>query len=293
MKKLKMIKCNLCLIDDTEIVFIEGNYIVVKCKNCGLIYTNPQPEEEERPQFFTEENIKKSITYQKKMKEFYIEGHIPLYKWVLNRLHRFTKTNKKILDIGSGLGVFLKLSQEYGWEPYGVDIAEGGVKYAKEVYGLKNVFRGTLEQSEFQLNYFDVITLFDVLEHITDPLSLLGKVRLYLKENGVVFIHVPNINFTLKRAHIKRKIFKKDFDLLIPETHLYHFSQSTIKKMLKKAGFKNIKIEIPEPIHYTRHKHKLLLIILIRFFCWFTRVLFLVSKQSINLSPEIAVWATK
>jgi 2-polyprenyl-3-methyl-5-hydroxy-6-metoxy-1,4-benzoquinol methylase len=90
----------------------------------------------------------------------------------------------KILDIGCSIGIFLLTAQERGFETYGVDISELSAEYARKQFHL-NVFSGTLEAAHYPDNTFDIITLWDVIEHVLEPGLLLAEAKRVLKCNGV------------------------------------------------------------------------------------------------------------
>lgn len=114
------------------------------------------------------------------------------------------------------------------------------------------VFRGFLK--DFNLNKkYDIITLLDVLEHTKDPLGELNQIRRIIKKEGIIMIRVPNLRWLVIKEHafnLIKRITNKDISKLNPKgvyspyTHLYNFSEKSIKKLLDLSGFKILKIEI-------------------------------------------------
>ena len=97
----------------------------------------------------------------------------------------------RILDIGCATGIFLSGMQRHGWDCYGVEPSEYAANYAKMRFGLK-VFHGYLEDMDYPDDYFDVVTLWDVLEHIPDPGRALDIIHRVLKPDGILICTLPN-----------------------------------------------------------------------------------------------------
>jgi 2-polyprenyl-3-methyl-5-hydroxy-6-metoxy-1,4-benzoquinol methylase len=146
------------------------------------------------------------------------------------------KKDGRILDVGCGDGYFLKYMKDNGWETYGVEPGEVASKYAKDVLKV-NVFNGELKEASYPNKYFDVITLFEVLEHLHDPSANLSEIGRVLKEDGLLITTVPNF------AGFSYKIFKERRVAIDAPRHLYHFSQKTLGKILEKMEFKVLKIK--------------------------------------------------
>jgi SAM-dependent methyltransferase len=143
----------------------------------------------------------------------------------------------------------LAAARDLGYEVYGLDLNQYAVQKAKEVYKLENVFCGTF--SDFLVQNpgkrFDVVTLFEVLEHIDDPVGLMDQVRSVLKPDGFIALSVPN----RERFMIRREL--SDF----PPHHLTWWNVSALQTFLSSQGFSPLRMLIP-PLTLPRVVHGLI-----------------------------------
>lgn len=148
---------------------------------------------------------------------------------------------RKLLDVGCGCGFFLSVAKREKWDAVGVDISQPAIEYAKNVLGL-NVFLSTVPEAHFPDNYFDLITMWDVLEHLDEPFELMSELRRILKLNGFLVIETPNAKSLIHLiTHLTYKLslgwltyFVKR--IYIP-SHLFYFSKFTLVDMLLRNGF--------------------------------------------------------
>jgi len=144
--------------------------------------------------------------------------------------------NGKLLDIGCGTGSFLASMKRSGWGAYGVELSPVACEYAERNEGL-NVFNGTVEDASFPNDFFDAVTMLQVLEHTQDPAGTLREVYRILKADGLLTIGVPNA------ASWESKLFGSRWGPWEIPRHLYHFSPTTITALLEKNGFSVIDIK--------------------------------------------------
>jgi SAM-dependent methyltransferase len=142
----------------------------------------------------------------------------------------------KILDIGCGDGKGLLKLKEDGWETFGVEISPLASEHARNNLGL-NIFTGTVEDAQYEDEFFDIIILNHVLEHLSYPKTTLTEINRILKHEGELIISIPNVN-SFEARH-----FKKYWSAWELPRHLYHFTPSTIRLLLDKTGFEVINIE--------------------------------------------------
>jgi len=204
---------------------IRGTQYVVKCSRCGLLYVNPR--------------LKADVivsSYVRSNDELYVsqtEGRKRTFQKNLRVVERYAPAKGKILDVGAAAGFFLKVAQESGWEPYGVEPSQWLSRYGREKLGM-DIKQGTLRGSTYPDGFFDVVTMWDVLEHVTDPLSELREIRRILKRDGILIINYPDIGTWMAKLAGRHWWF-------LLSVHLTYFSQDTLKLMLEEAGFKPIR----------------------------------------------------
>jgi ubiquinone/menaquinone biosynthesis C-methylase UbiE len=155
-------------------------------------------------------------------------------------IRKITKYKKcgKILDLGCGSGDFLILFRQRGWEIYGVDTSENAYRLAKNKLK-QNVFNSELRACQFPDCYFDVITLKHVLEHLYDPSRELAEVFRILKDDGILFLSMPNID------SLQFMVFKEKWFAIDCPRHLFHYSPRTVTTLLEKNNFKVLEITYP------------------------------------------------
>lgn len=230
--------CNLCGLNRTQIIQeAEEPFKVVKCRNCGLVYTNPQPEGGLIEEHYQEE-------YYKEWMEKQMERRIPMWEKRLKEIMEY-RNNGNLLDIGCGIGTFLRLAKKEGFEISGTEISEYASRYVKENLSI-DVFRGNIEELDFPSDSFDVLTMWHTLEHLPNPKAALAAVHRILKRDGLLVIATPNLNNFITRVLYllaKRKKLKL-FSSQAKELHLYHFSVHTLTSMLNETGFRIIKIDL-------------------------------------------------
>ncbi len=230
------ITCNLCgksrfkVLEDDQTPFK-----VLKCQNCSLVFVYPQSETVDLKDHYDEGYYSEWIYAQEKKR-------LKMWNKRLNLLDKH-KDGGMLLDVGCGEGTFLKQARARGWRVSGTELSCYAAKYASNVLEAA-VFCGELEDAKYSDHVFDVVTMWHVLEHVSDPTDYLLEVHRILKSDGLMVIAVPNVNdlfMQIAYRIIKRrklKLFSKDDK----ELHLYHFSTKTIKQYLDKAGFECLKI---------------------------------------------------
>ncbi len=138
-----------------------------------------------------------------------------------------------LLDVGCGAGVFLSCAKKRGWKVLGIDLSEDAVKYTK-AKGL-NVNKVSLEDLKPKEKY-DVITVFQTIEHIPDPIKFLEKARSLLKDSGVLFLTTPS------RDDFLGKLMGKKWFGYYNLEHLFFFDKKSMEILLKKSGFTKISV---------------------------------------------------
>ena len=228
------VNCNLCKKNDYSFLFRLDDFDlplnIVRCNNCGLIYQNPQPEHNYINSLYSEDYY---IGGSKIANARYLEKRRIISKERLKIIERIKRPGR-ILDIGCCFGTFLEAAKKRGWEPYGVEISQFPLKKAKEIKGLK-IFLGELSNIHLQENFFDLVTIFEVIEHLFTPLETLMEIHKILKDDGILIVQTTNMD------SLRAKILEPKAYYYSP-VHLYYFTKKTIIRMLKKAGFEIFKI---------------------------------------------------
>ena len=240
---MEFVNCNLCG-SNSVINFMKVNgFNIVKCKKCGLAYVNPRLKEKKLHEIYNKEYFENPALTGSNASFCgygeYLEEKANIQATFSKRLKTIDKFSEKgrLLDIGCAFGFFLELAKEDGWDAKGLEISNHAYKYAKGKLKL-HVINQTLEKAGFKSNSFDVVVLFDVIEHLQDPKSSLKEVRRILKPNGLLVITTPDI------GSITAKVLWKNWEeVKRVREHIYFFSKDTLKKLLKSLNFKILKTE--------------------------------------------------
>ena len=199
---------------------------IVRCNICGLVYANPRWH-----------TSVISESYSVVEDHLYIEereGRVLTFRRNLAPFEKIVAQNtqtRRLLDVGCHIGVMVELAQERGWEAWGVEPSSWASEHAR-ARGL-HVITGSLGEVEVPENYFDLVTMWDVIEHLSDPTAEIRNVYRVSKPGGVFAIHTINIESWFARLLGKRWPW-------LMEMHLYFFSPRTLSKMLEQSGYEVI-----------------------------------------------------
>lgn len=231
---------------------------IVKCNHCGLIYVNPRLDDREIM------DIYKKVVDDKYLQE---SGFRKMTFEKALKLIRSYKEKGEILDIGCNIGTFLEVARADGWEAFGIEPSRWAASYARENLNLA-VLEGTTKEGTKFATKFDVITLWDTIEHMTNPLYELRCTRKLLKDNGLLFLSTMNIDSNFSRMLGKWWPWLMDM-------HLYYFTPKTIRLLLEKAGLQLKEI--------TSYSHVISLDYLAYKFSAYSRWLSEIIKKILNL----------
>lgn len=190
---MNRMNCKICQTPNERIKYKLRNAQVFVCKNCGFHYSNyldPPQDENKIPddsELTTEIQSYLSDQLQYNKKRF--EKHASLVKKYLEG-----NLKSKILDVGCGGGLYLSLMNSADTECYGIEPELNRLNYAKKISGLENIVPHPIDSEYWlsnHLNSFDVITLWDVIEHVNDPTVIFSSANKLLKKNGLLFIDTP------------------------------------------------------------------------------------------------------
>ena len=230
---MENVNCAICRKDKTKLLYVVDSFRIVKCLNCGLVYVNPRLSRDELKRIYDSQDYYHSgyPNYFNKKKFIYWESRKTLKK--IGKVSE--QKGKRILDIGCSFGFFLDGARELGWETYGVEISKYASDFARNKLHL-NVTTGSINDVSYSNNFFDVITMWDVIEHLGDPVSSLKKIRNLLKPKGILALATPNIESPLSR------LTKERWEQIKPAYHLYYFSPRTLTKLLEESQLSLVKL---------------------------------------------------
>lgn len=219
-------KCLLC--NSTNITRWKkiNNFFLLRCNTCYIVFLWPQLKKRSikvvNEKFYGSQPDCDKVFYQQRAKFF------------INKINKFKKKGS-ILDIGSGFGHNLAIAKKSGYMVQGIEISVGAARYSKSKYNL-DIINHDFNSVEINSNSFDVITMYDVLEHMKNPNISLNKAHNILKKDGLLVIQCPNIDSIMAKVTRDRWVW-----FLLPY-HLFHFSTKSIELLLKMNGFKTMKI---------------------------------------------------
>lgn len=241
---MEFVPCNLCGSDDSRLLYPSTidpsqdredysafkctstgygrHHAIVKCRRCGLVYTNPRASSQETLEMYMK--VEDPLYFEER------QGRVITFERHLRTLHDLTgpPNGRALLDIGAHIGVFVEVARRAGWKAIGIEPSHWSVEMAKQS-GIE-LIEGTLASSDLPDNHFDVVTLWDVIEHLSDPRNELEHVFRVLKPGGWVVIHTMNIEGLFAR------LMGSQWPWLM-EMHLYYFSARTMRCMLEKIHF--------------------------------------------------------
>lgn len=237
--------CLICGSLKNKTIFKEDGIDIKKCFVCGHVYSSYVQSEFYNGYY--PDNIDLIDHY------WWKEGHELMYKKFWYRL--LNNKSGRLLDVGSGLGYFLKEINEFDkkncWELFGSETSRSAFDFSRSKLNLRNIFFGPVEKASYEPEYFDFITLWDVFEHLENPRRTLAACYKILKKDACLFIATPNINIQLPKARLKKLFLKNEFGhYLEARDHLHNYSPDTAKRLLTECGFNKVKfIQLP-PIQF-------------------------------------------
>jgi len=240
---LESVPCNLCGADDYEILYLpryelakpeeiistfrsSGDEVLldrlVKCRRCGLQYLNPR--------------LRADVViegYSSGSDELFVSqaaGRERTFARSLKMIERIRPQRGRLLDVGTAGGSFLAVAKRAGWDVAGCEPNRWLCAWANGHYGL-HVVPGTLSDMNLAPDSFDVVTLWDVLEHTPDPRASLAECKRVLKQSGLLVVNYPDIESLVSRLMGRRWVF-------LLSVHLYYFTGKTLPRMLAELGFR-------------------------------------------------------
>jgi len=236
------ITCVICGIRDEELLFrgrdrelkIEDEYNLVRCRRCGLLYVNPQPDNEKLSQHYSAD-----YSVFRENNNFLLQELKKIYYLFEKReIGGFFTSGGNVLEVGCGQGEFLKmLAKVKKYRVKGVEPSEIAVQKARRRIPNVQIIHGTIFDGNFKDGEFDCVIMRYTLEHLKNPSETIKEVQRILKKGGIFTAAIPNAasweNWTYGR-------YWSEFDF---PRHLTIFSQVTIKRWLEKRGFQILKIK--------------------------------------------------
>jgi 2-polyprenyl-3-methyl-5-hydroxy-6-metoxy-1,4-benzoquinol methylase/Zn ribbon nucleic-acid-binding protein len=224
-------RCPVCDGQEFRQAFEEPPYRVMRCVECGTAVVTPRvvdPTSVYDAGYWRSRAARESGYHDHRAAEpLYLKTFRRRLEFVLRRRPR----SGKALDVGCAAGFCMAAVRDLGFEPYGVEVSGTIASHAREHFGFDTVHVGTIEDAPFAHETFDLITMWDVVEHVVDPRSLLSRARLLLKPDGLLVVETQNIDSPFARALGRRWHHYKHAE------HIYHFTPSSLRRLLEGTGF--------------------------------------------------------
>lgn len=238
---MESVSCPLCARKEENYLWSKRDAAYVECNHCHLIYENPRLSDDELKQFYSNEDYYFSQPDDKDRKGYlnYYSQCTPVIaqEYFSILAHQVAaKPGIRFLDIGCGPGSVLQIAVDHGWNCTGLELSQWAAETAR--VNKLNVIEGTLDSAQFPENHFDVISMFDVLEHLPYPVDYVRHIYRILKPGGVVIVETPNIF-----GFFARNLYRQESELVRPRAHICLYSPQTASRLFHEAPFSSVKVK--------------------------------------------------
>lgn len=230
-------KCPICNSNIIKVALklespLGGLWDIYECESCAIQFVYPIPSPEELNQFYNQLYQGGSIRRTKALTKTAANQKYWRRQWAIIKGLINNKMSGKVLDIGCGGGHFLD-NAGTGWEKYGIELSEDARKVAasKEIKAF-----ATLEDATFPDEFFDVVTMFAVIEHLPNPMEVVKELTRVLKPRGLFVIMTGDVRC------VKAEIKGKKWHMYRPPEHLYFFCARSLDFLMDSLGFRKVKI---------------------------------------------------
>lgn len=214
-------------LSDTQYMITSGShnrFDIYKCQSCGHGFTPLRVPKSVINSWYSNAPIDTTFILEQSARSK--SAHI-----VLNRLIRLLPEKGRLLDVGAGPGLFVKEAQKHGFEAFGLELSAWATTWGKIELGLKTLKTGDYRTlNEYSPGEFDILTAFDVIEHIADPLDFIQKCARVVRPGGYIVLTTPQYDSLLAN------IMGARWYCIIP-AHLHYFTRTSLANALKKEGF--------------------------------------------------------
>jgi 2-polyprenyl-3-methyl-5-hydroxy-6-metoxy-1,4-benzoquinol methylase len=220
------VDCDLCGETNRQVLFIKEGFPHCRCTNCGLVYVSPR--------------LKRHLELQKNYgtgtmgEERLTPAQMKRLKQAVAKIEPWRQLNR-FLDIGPGRGWYLSAAAEAGWETWAVEVNTQALSYLEKMTS-NHIMAVPAEEFESPENYFDVIRLSDVIEHLTSSRRVVERIFRSLRPGGLLELSTTNI------ASLSMMINGPEWMYLNGTDHIVLFDPQTINHLLTQAGFQHIQI---------------------------------------------------
>jgi 2-polyprenyl-3-methyl-5-hydroxy-6-metoxy-1,4-benzoquinol methylase len=231
------LRCPVCLAKRALPIFEKSGYEIVKCAGCALVFVANPP---------TDSDLRAIYSFSSGYHADLADRTSPANAKFIRTAKRYVRLLAsyrdagRILDVGCSAGLFLEEARASGWEAYGVELSDDTAAVGR-ARGL-NVVTGTLEDAKFPAKFFDAITLWDVLEHVRDPIGTLSLANELLVPGGILALSTPNVQGIFPRLSFRAARLTGRWPHPEPPYHLVQFSKKTIVDTLHRARFEVLDI---------------------------------------------------
>lgn len=213
-------------------------YMIFRCPSCGLAMTEFKENYEDflhiqYDKGYFSGNPARSAYHNYREDRILISKNMEKF---LSKILRY-KSSGRLLDVGCAMGYFVEMALHKGFDAFGFDPSDYAITEAKKKMNGR-VTLGSIQTVMYAYSSFDVISMFDVFEHLADPKSDLKKLRSLLTKNGIVVIATGDANSLMARILLRRWTFYN------PPQHLFFYTRPTLSRLLQEEGF--------EPLHWFR-----------------------------------------
>lgn len=212
--------------------FSKNGFTLFRCGLCGLVRTELGRDyrtfvrEHYTREYFTGDPKRSAYVDYKDDKKLIMRNMMKFLKNI-----QMYKKRGTLLDCGCAMGFFVDLALKHGFKAYGFDASAYATEEARRLVGKDLIQLGTIEEVDYSRNSFDVITMFDLFEHLADPRRDLRKIFSWLKNDGVLIIATGDTQSVLA------KLLKRRWTFYIPPQHLFFFNKKNASELLQRAGF--------------------------------------------------------
>lgn len=221
------VRCCVCGVDGVEIYSLPP-FGVVRCPVCALVFVSPRLTSPALQRLYDEPEYFEGGVYGAQSR--WSPAMVLQRSWTAGRLAEIARLRRppgRLLEIGSGYGLFLEAARDNGYDVRGVELSRTGAEHSRADLGL-DVFCGQL--ADAPADPADVICFWDTLEHVPDPLEFLLEVRARLSPGGVFALSVPYI------SSMPARLLRARWWTLKPEQHIWHFTPATLQLVAARAG---------------------------------------------------------